>query len=553
MQSTPQNERDDPGMSEGTPLFGLASEGTADQSCDDESCLVPVLHEEYEVKLELPETSRTVDLSAIGKLGESSVYHLQAVYFDTPAHDLARAGSTLRRRSGGTDAGWHLKIKGGEPGLRHEFQGPIRGARPPAALRQILPDALEHAPLIPVIRMNTTRVETPLLDPAGETLALISDDTVRVGRPDPLDPNLEQAAKEWREVEVERVSGSVSILKDVEDAFVAAGARPASYGSKLERALAEVGVKPSFESYSELVKVSAESLGASGTSVLTAGDVIMGFVSEQAGTIQSLEEAVAADAPDSVHKVRVATRRLRSALQNYARLFDADAASGLVKTLRRELRWYAGVLGLARDGEVLLEHVRHYATCVGITEDTPEFAEFLSYLQDQHHRAKEEVIAAIHSPRYEELQDELAGFLAHPPLRVEASILAHKVLFGLAASPTDAVYTRYLRALGGAGEPALWHEVRKRGKRARYFMDALVETYPQVAQNAAAWEAVTDTLGQAQDAHVAVDALDQFATGSPGAVAALSPLRSYALELMDQMILEGSAAAENALAFAVVH
>ena len=36
--------------------------------------------------------------------------HLDAEYFDTADHRLLRAGFTLRRRSGGGDAGWHLKL-----------------------------------------------------------------------------------------------------------------------------------------------------------------------------------------------------------------------------------------------------------------------------------------------------------------------------------------------------------------------------------------------------------------------------------------------------------
>ena len=55
---------------------------------------------------------------------------------------------------------------------------------------------------------------------------------------------------------------------------------------------------------------------------------------------------------DSVHRARVATRRLRSALRGYAPLLDRDAVESLVG----KLRWLARALGAARDLEVL--HVR---------------------------------------------------------------------------------------------------------------------------------------------------------------------------------------------------
>ena len=60
------------------------------------------------------------------------------------------------------------------------------------------------------------------------------------------------------------------------------------------------------------------------------------------------------DAPDAVHKMRVATRRLRSALTTFKPLFDAD----VVRPLRGELKWLAGELGAARDAEVMRDRVR---------------------------------------------------------------------------------------------------------------------------------------------------------------------------------------------------
>src|SRR5687768_13643366 len=38
---------------------------------------------------------------------------LKAVYFDTDERDLFVRGITLRRRAGGDDAGWHLKVPRG--------------------------------------------------------------------------------------------------------------------------------------------------------------------------------------------------------------------------------------------------------------------------------------------------------------------------------------------------------------------------------------------------------------------------------------------------------
>ena len=57
---------------------------------------------------------------------------LTATYFDTPSHSLSAAGATLRRRTGGDDDGWHLKLKVAD-GERLEVHRPLgRSQSPPA-------------------------------------------------------------------------------------------------------------------------------------------------------------------------------------------------------------------------------------------------------------------------------------------------------------------------------------------------------------------------------------------------------------------------------------
>ena len=49
---------------------------------------------------------------------------LDAVYYDTADLRLIRAGITLRRRTGGQDAGWHLKLPAGAD-TRDEIRMPL--------------------------------------------------------------------------------------------------------------------------------------------------------------------------------------------------------------------------------------------------------------------------------------------------------------------------------------------------------------------------------------------------------------------------------------------
>ncbi|HEY9303277.1 MAG TPA: CYTH domain-containing protein, partial [Mycobacterium sp.] len=52
-------------------------------------------------------------IADIARVEQLPTQALDAVYFDTPARDLASRRITLRRRTGGEDAGWHLKLPAG--------------------------------------------------------------------------------------------------------------------------------------------------------------------------------------------------------------------------------------------------------------------------------------------------------------------------------------------------------------------------------------------------------------------------------------------------------
>src|SRR3954452_19955683 len=65
---------------------------------------------------------------------------LDAVYFDTDDLRLAAAGRTLRRRTGGDDAGWHLKVPAGTA-ARSEIRLPP-GRVPSGLTPRTVPDEL---------------------------------------------------------------------------------------------------------------------------------------------------------------------------------------------------------------------------------------------------------------------------------------------------------------------------------------------------------------------------------------------------------------------------
>src|SRR6476661_8584428 len=158
-------------------------------------------------------------------------FELEAVYFDTPDYDLARQGVTLRRRTGGTDEGWHLKLPAGQD-TRTEIREPLGATADevPGELAARVRAITRKRPLAPFAELSTTRREYALRDAEGRILAHACDDRVRSRL---TGGGGEQA---WREWEVELAAGSPSVLHAVGEVMLAAGAGAASVPSKLRRA-----------------------------------------------------------------------------------------------------------------------------------------------------------------------------------------------------------------------------------------------------------------------------------------------------------------------------
>ena len=193
------------------------------------------------------------DLSAVPGVAAVTgprTYHLTAIYHDTPGQRLAAARITLRRRTGGTDAGWHLKLPAGA-GARREVHVPLGPGTEgvPAELAGLVSEQTGGEPLRPIARLQTIRTVWHLLDSAGQVLAEVADDEVTGSLPDqnsgkterPRDPDAWQTAIAWREVEIELARGPAGLLDAAGRLLLDAGARPSPAASKLSLLLSAAG------------------------------------------------------------------------------------------------------------------------------------------------------------------------------------------------------------------------------------------------------------------------------------------------------------------------
>ncbi len=431
--------------------------------------------------------------AAVAAVTPARTLQLDATYFDTPDLRLIRRAITLRRRLGGDDEGWHLKrpSAGGE---REELQHPVgRSARAvPRGLQRAVAVYLRGAPLGPVVRLRTRRVLYELLGDDGGLLAEVVDDTVMVTRPGEPD-------RTWRELEVELFGGDRGLLRAVVEGLVTAGARPPSSASKLARAL---GNPP---------RLAAPGLPP-GVRPDSAAAVVLAHLGEQVERLLAEDPRVRDGAADAVHQMRVACRRLRSALATFRPLFDAAAA----RALSEQLGGLAGVLGAARDAEVVRAHLD-----AAVAAEPPELLpgplgrRASTTLRGQEKRARAQVLAELDSARYFAVLDALEALVRTPPLTPVALRRADAVLPGLLRHSWRQA-ARLARTADAVRAPqqrdALLHDVRKAAKRARYAGESLAGRYGRpAARFAARMEAVQEALGEHHDSVVARTVLLELA------------------------------------------
>ena len=200
-------------------------------------------HLETEQKYDAAADFVLPDLSGLEgrtKAGRRQRHYLSATYFDTEELDLIKNRITLRRRVGGPDEGWHLKLPVRKD-TRQEVRTPLSEGDTgsvPAQLAAQVQDITAGRRLHPIAILDTERtVVTVPGGPAGQPMLEIADDRVtatRFGDPD-------EKPLRWREIEVEVISGqpeaASGLLEAVGEALRGAGARPSASESKLGRLL----------------------------------------------------------------------------------------------------------------------------------------------------------------------------------------------------------------------------------------------------------------------------------------------------------------------------
>lgn len=360
--------------------------------------------------IQLPELTR---LSGVDHIAETRKHALSAIYYDTEDLRLTHAKITLRRRTGGNDDGWHLKIPGaqGRTEIHAELGDPVDGRYevPAELLREVRSVVRNHA-LEPIAQVDNNRTELVLADAQGKAVAEFCDDHVTAFSFLPSG-----GQQSWREWEVE-LAGDLPGTKDgsrfIREAtslLIGAGARVSASPSKLKTALGDSIDSAPLPPALAHSNVEPDSAAAAVVTALKANrDKLVDY-----------DPRVRRNEWDSVHQMRVATRELRSHIQT----FHGIVVGPEIERIEAELKQLASILGVARDAEVVEERWLNLLASEDSNTLDDATREHISHdMGTAFRRAHRHVVAALDSDRYLALLDSLDQFLANPPVAEDSEL-----------------------------------------------------------------------------------------------------------------------------------
>jgi inorganic triphosphatase YgiF len=233
-------------------------------------------------------------------------------------------------------------------------------------------------------------------------------------------------------------------------------------------------------------------------------------------------EAATRDArdPEGLHQIRVALRRLRSALA----LFKPALTARMRADWNAELRWLLGPLGPARDLDVFATE-----TLVPVGEGRPgdpALALLATIVDDARWKAHHHVRETLADERYADLAFNLACWVACRGWRQGADIdvlLAQRRNIQDFAAETLTKRHRQVRKRGrdfAALDPVARHDLRILFKKLRYGTEFFASLFPgrEFDQFKAATARMQDLLGHMNDVAVAQHVVDDLLAGTePGA------------------------------------
>ncbi|MEX3898770.1 CHAD domain-containing protein [Paraburkholderia sp. BR10954] len=466
---------------------------------------------------------RNASILARSKATAGAPRLLTSTYFDTPEFSFHWCGASLRVRSVGKEKIQTLKLEGSaKAGLfdRDEFEMPVNSDTPDLKLLcdqipddsdcgKLIRDETVPAQLKPVFVTRINRSAFELRQPSGDELELALDEgTIEA----------ESGSVQIAAVELELKQGDPDMLYRV--ALEMLETVPLHID---RRSKADIGYALLVAEHREAVKAQPVQLDKR-DSIEDAFCVIVRNCLEQVHANEL--GVVSGHDPSSVHQMRVGLRRLRSALDLFAKVIPA--APGFDE----ELRWIASELGAARDWEVLAASTLEHA---GADGNTDEIRPVRDACEQNAVDNRQRAAAAVESVRYTRLALQLALWLSRKGWRDEMSDEQRDEI-GSPVKPfaADVLRRRHKKLTKrGKGLADLddhsRHRARIAAKKVRYATEFFASLCPRrvVRHYVEALTALQDDLGWRNDAVVADQLLKSLLTTAPEAASGAAFARGF--------------------------
>lgn len=443
---------------------------------------------EAELKLRLaPGDERAIRRSAALAAAPPRRRRLSAIYFDTPAGELAARGMVLRLRRDGRRWMQCLKasnVASGGLHVRDEWEfardDPVldlaRFAGTPLA--GIEDAGTLHRRLEVAFRVEVVRTRWIVAPRRGTRLEVALDrgEVRSGGRTEPV-----------CELEIECLEGPPAAAFDLARRLLEDAALHPSTVTKAER-----GHRLWRGTQSEAVKARPIALGR-GLAPVEAARTVVAMALAQ--LLANEEGVLRSDDPEFIHQARIALRRLRSVL----RLFRDCIGRERSREWRQLLAGVARALGTARDWDVFAtETLPALARAHG---NAASYADLATRAARRRAVARGHARAALCSPEYARAALEISRWLA---IAEPAAAPGKGSLARFGARIVRRRHKRLVREAAnlGAMAPRDRHRVRIDVKRLRYGVEALASLFrlSDVDPYREALAGLQDALGEANDA-----------------------------------------------------
>lgn len=361
----------------------------------------PSVHREIERKVRIDEAFELAPvLSNIASFTAQpgAPIDLVAQYYDTDELTLLRWRITLRRREGGTDAGWHLKLPVDDGFARDELHLPLSAHVPPQ-LADIVSPLLGEKPLRMQAEVRTHRVPTIINDAAGVARVEVVDDHVSVTA-------VSGDSQEFREIESEAIDASspesLEAMEIVTGCLLAAGGSPSS----VSKAASALGPRAAGQPDVPQPPLPRKDR--------LAVDFVRYELAQQVRAFLFADIDVRRDVPGAAKRLRISARRITALLDALSPLFEPEWA----ESLREELDWIETEIGGIRAAELLRDRITGDLSDLGLGDSIRTSVE--GDLEGRMKSARSGALAALRSDRHLYLVEDLVAAGTDPAVTVPA-------------------------------------------------------------------------------------------------------------------------------------